>query len=93
MCVRWGVEGGECCAGGRGRSDEIGKACGDRNHSPTDSDTSCHSTDATALRATLPGEMIHLEGGAKRCQMCRKLPGTHTLTLSRLCAAYAFSQG
>ena len=54
---------------GEGSSDEIGKACGDRNHSPTDSDTSCHSADATALRATLPGEMIHLEGGpsAARC--------------------------
>lgn len=52
-----------------GIADEIGKACADKNQPQTDSDTSSHSADAPVLGATLPGEMIHLEGGpsAARC--------------------------
>lgn len=54
-----------------GGPDEIRKACGDKNHSGMNPDTSCHLTDVTELEATLLG------GGdsAGLSQMCRKLLG------------------
>lgn len=67
--------------------DEVGKACGDTRRPGVNPDTSCHSPHIPELGSTLRGKCC-----SRPCQMCRELPGTHTLTRSQLCRTYAFSQ-
>lgn len=54
-----------------GGPDEIRKACGDKNHSGMNPDTSCQLTDVTELEATLLGG----SDSAGLSQMCRKRLG------------------